>query len=317
MFEVVLSSIGRFECHRLINTNTQEYLEILSGFGGGVNDLVVRNGLNKCTSIIDGYRLESEIAQTHHSKFKGSKLSPFPNRVTEGKYVFDKESYQLPINDIGGNTNLHAFLHNKRFDVVNCQNGEEEAKLILSYDYMGQEQGYPFFYKLEIEYTLGVQGVEIVTTITNTDDKVIPIADGWHPYFHFENGIKDVKMKFGTAERLSSNMNNVLGENREFEDGLLLEEMELDDCFEINESTSGKFNFSLVDSQNAISINFKQESVTGKYKYFQIYTPPSRKQVALEPVTCPPNALNTGQGIIKLDKGEQVEMKFEIAVDKL
>lgn len=317
MFEVVASPLGRFDCHRLINKNTLEYLEVLTSFGAGINDLMVLNGKNSLISMIDGYRSESEIAETHHSKFKGSKLSPFPNRVKAGEYNFGGTTYQLPINEVGGNNNLHAFLHNRRFQVEEIKNGDTQAELVLSYDYRGEEQGYPFFYKLELVYVFGNQGVSIRTNITNTDNKTIPIGDGWHPYFHFENGIKDVEMKFGPAKRLSSNMGNVLGDTHGYESGLTLDDVEIDDCFEISDETLKLYEITLRDKTNGISVNLSQENGANKYKYFQIYTPPSRKQIALEPVTCPPNALNTGEGLIELQKNQNIQMSFGIRIDKI
>ena len=94
----------------------------------------------------------------------------------------------------------------------------------------------------------------------------------------------------------------------------ILEDLEIDDCFEINEQPSSMYELSLTDISNAICISVTQDCEKGKYKYFQIYTPPSRQQIAIEPVTCPPDAMNTGVGLIKLEKQAQVQMKFGMRV---
>ncbi|MGL1886451.1 MAG: hypothetical protein OCD76_08045 [Reichenbachiella sp.] len=312
MFEITSNPIGRFAAHRLINTITNEYLEVLTGFGAGINDLVTQDAQGELVSILDGYRTEKEIRELHHSKFKGSKLSPFPNRITDAKYTFEGASHQMPINDVGGSTNLHAFLHNRPFSVVDTVNGDQEAKLTLGYEYLGVEQGFSYTYQLTIEIAFGEQGITFATQIKNTDDQNIPIADGWHPYFNFDGGLSSVQMQFGAATRLSSNFGNPLDAIHGFESGALLSDgIELDDCFEVANSDEN-YEIVLTDQTSGVTVIVWQESEKGKYKYFQIYMPPSRKQIAIEPVSCPPNSLNTGDGLVVLAPGEVTNMTFGI-----
>lgn len=307
MFKVVKHKIGKFDAVRLINDHTGEYLEVLTEFGAGLNDLVIKNANDQLVSVIDGYRSGKEIINDHHSAFKGSKLSPFPNRVTEGRYVFEGTTYQLPINEVDANNNLHAFLHCRPFELVEESAGEYESSVRLVYEYKGTDQGYPFSYCLTLIYKFREDGAEMQTAITNTSASNIPIGDGWHPYFRFDN-VNAVKMQMSGAERITSNFDNELLARHGFEEERTIEELQLDDCFEIN--GSDQFSVKLKDSTNEIEV--WQESEDKKYKYVQIFTPPGRNSIAVEPVTCAPNAFNTGQGLIRLKPNEKVSMSFGI-----
>ncbi|WP_456457756.1 aldose epimerase family protein [Reichenbachiella sp.] len=309
MFSIQEIKLGNFKAIRLVNENTQEYIEILTDFGAGINDLVVRNSEGNMASVIDGYQSEYEIIHDHHTAYKGCKLSPYPNRIPDGKYEFEGKSYQLVINDLPTNNSLHALLHNRPFEIVGQSANEAGAMLKLRYVYKGTDLGYPFPYELLLTYTMDGSGVKFHTQIQNTGSETLPLGDGWHPYFQFED-LDQIDLEMGPAKRLSSNVGNTLSDEHGFEEESSLAGKALDDCFEVQEN--GEYQVFLRDQKQGIEIEICQESEVGKYKYFQIYTPPSRKSIAVEPVTCPPNAFNTGHGLIKLEPKQEVSMTFGI-----
>lgn len=310
MFEVKGTSYGKFEALRLINAESGEFFEILKDFGAGINDLQLRNSKGQLVSVIDGYTSENQIIQDHFTAFKGSKLSPYPNRVFNGEYDFNGKKYQLPINEMEGNNSLHAFLHNQPFEVLDTSADHEAATVQLRHSYKGIAQGFPFPYDLSITYRFDQSGVSVTTEIINTGSEDMPAGDGWHPYFQFEN-INRVKLKIGDAQRVSSNFNNPCNETHGFESKNYVEATLLDDCFLL--SDQAKNEISLEDEHTGLHFSVWQESLPNQYKYLQIYTPQNRKSIAIEPVTCPPNGLNTKEGIIILNPIQAVSMSFGIA----
>ncbi len=310
MYEIIKSPIGRFEAYQLIHQETGSYLEILSGLGAAINDLKVKNSKDQLVSVVAGYRSDDEIRNGHHSKFAGSKLSPFPNRLAAGKFTFEGTEHQLYINEIELNNNLHALLHNRPFDVVSSSADDKSAVLVLKHAYQGVEKGFPFPYDIEISVAYTLQETTISTKVTNTGDTNMPIGDGWHPYFIFED-ISKVSLKMGQATRVSSLVGNEEGNVHGYESGRLIGEGQLDDCFLVQ---GDRFEVGLEDAEAGVSITTWQESATGQYRYLQVYTPPNRKEIAVEPVSCPPNAFNTGKGLVVLAPGESTEMKIGIRV---
>lgn len=309
MFEIQKLEIGRFEAVRLVNKHTLEYLEVLTGFGAGINDLVLLNGDGQRCAVVDGYRTEEEICNDHHTKFKGSKLSPFPNRIYEGKYTFKHKTYQLPINEVEANNNLHAFLHNKPFQVLDHTADAHGAGLKLKYAYKGTEMGYPFPYEIVLSYGFDQDGVIIGTEVTNTGPEELPIGDGWHPYFKFED-INKVELQMDEVNRVSSNRGNPLGPVMEYRELSAIGSIDWDDCFEIIDNE--RFTLKLKDNKSKIELAWWQDGSEGKYHYLQVYTPPTRNSIAIEPVTCAPNGFNTGEGMITLKPNDTMSMSFGI-----
>lgn len=309
MFKVLKHQLGKFNAVRLINDLTGEYLEVLTDFGAGLNDLQIKCANNQLVSVIDGYRSEEEIINDHSTSFKGSKLSPFPNRIPNGVYEFEGNTYELPITEVGANNNLHALLHNQPFEISEQSESESHAMLKLVYTYEGAEKGYPFAYSLSLTYRFGVEGISINTHIENTSDTRIPMGDGWHPYFKFDD-LNKVQMQMGSAQRKSSNFGNTLNGHHGFEQTRAIDQNTLDDCFQVDGEE--RFSIHLADESKGLTLEIWQESAENEYKFFQIYTPPSRKTIAIEPVSCTPNAFNTGEGLIILEPKQVVSMSFGI-----
>lgn len=310
MFEILQAPIGRFDAYRLYNKETDEYLEVLSEMGAGLNDLVVKNKNGDRVSLLEGYRSDGEIQNTHHVKFRGSKLSPYPNRITEGKFTFDGKEYQFPVNEVSTNNQLHALLHCRPFVLEQQESTASSACIVLSHVYKGTDQGYPWPYTIQIEYTMTEEGITVNTRITNDGKNDMPLGDGWHPYFKF-NSIDNVHLEMSKAKRVSSLVGNPLGDIHGFESSKIIGSTRMDDCFEVN-SDSGPFEVIITDKESGIRVCTWQENGQGQYRYLQLFTPDSRDEIAVEPVTCPPNSFNTGNSLIVLKEEESVEMKMGI-----
>ena len=308
MFEIKSINYDEFEALRLINGETGEYLEILKDFGAGLNDLRLKNRRGELVSFIDGYRSQDEIIHDHYTAFKGSKLSPYPNRVFNGQYEFAEVKYQLPINEVEGHNSLHAFLHNKAFEVIDSNAAHESAVLTLGFAYKGTEQGFPFPYQISIKYQFDASGFSVTTALRNIGVTELPLGDGWHPYFKFDH-VDEVRLCLGNLKRISSNFGNTIGGLHGFEHEQAIGAIRLDDCFEVN---GDKHQITLVEGSTGFSFDIWQESATDQYKYLQIYTPDHRNSIAVEPVTCPPDGLNTKIGVIILQPEEFVEMSFGV-----
>ena len=90
----------------------------------------------------------------------------------------------MPINDVTNNNAMHGLLENKTMTVESQMTDFESAILVLSYQFDGKDQGYPFHPLVEITYTLSRKGFDISFIVTNSN-KTSPLLFyvGWHPYF--------------------------------------------------------------------------------------------------------------------------------------
>ena len=71
---------------------------------------------------------------------------------------------------------------------------------MLEHRYRKEDPGYPFEYDCQVRYILHTDNVlEVMTSVTNLDQTIIPIADGWHPYFRLGGKINDWQLQFHSA----------------------------------------------------------------------------------------------------------------------
>jgi aldose 1-epimerase len=82
-----------------------------------------------------------------------------------------------------------------------------------------------------------------------------------------------------------------------------LEEVTLDDCFQL-QSRSDKLACVLKNQNWSFSIY----AISG-YPYLQVYTPDTRRSIAIECLSAPPDAFNHTQGLIELEPHVQQTFK--------
>jgi len=196
----------------LKNTNTGEYISIVPKYGGNISELVLKKN-DKLYSIIAGYKTIEEFEA--HEYYRNSKLLPFTNRLKDGKYEFEGKSYQLPINEEALNNTLHGFFYKREFEVAATQEYEDFGKLILKTQYNSEFEGYPFVFTAELIYEFSSQkGVNLTTKITNECSELMPIGDGWHPYFSFGGSVDKLHLEVPDGNiNILDNYNNSLAEN--------------------------------------------------------------------------------------------------------
>jgi aldose 1-epimerase len=135
------------------------------------------------------------------------------------------------------------------------------------------QPGYPFMLRLRVEYALGDDGLSVRTTAENAGDRACPFGAGHHPYI--ARHADDV---FGPETKLD--------DTRPFDGELRIGDVTV----------------------------WADEH----WRWVQLFTGDgkpdvARRAVAVEPMTCPPNAFNTGEGLIRLEPGDVFEGRWGIS----
>ncbi|HEX8545499.1 MAG TPA: aldose 1-epimerase [Cytophagaceae bacterium] len=307
MYSIVSEPFGKYTRIKLINTKTQEYAAIIPDFGANVNALVL-NKNEKSYQVIEGDTDPVEMVDLVEKWYRGSKLVPYPNRVANGKYSFEGEDYKLPLNH--GIHSIHGLVYKKKFSVVAQKATEEDAIVELEYNYNRDDKGYPFKFQLNIQYVFNESGLTLVTQIKNTDDRNIPVADAWHLYFQVTSKIDECLFKIPTGEVLEVDDTLIPTGKKLVRDKYVhfakIEDDTFDTCFILpgKKSTVAVEIFDIVED---IRVSVWQETGPKKYNYIQIFSSPSRKSLAIEAMSCEPNAFNTGEGLVILKPGDNFE----------
>jgi aldose 1-epimerase len=316
MFEIKKENKLGIEQVKIFNKNNGEYVAIIPECGGLVNELVLgKSGKNY--SVIDGYSSAEDLAQFR--MHKSSKLIPFPNRIKDGRYNFSEKSYQLPINQPTENHAIHGFIYDKKFNVTHNEINEKEASITLEYIYNGENEGFPFKFITEMIFTLTAEdGLNCQTVVQNLGDVAMPFGDGWHPYFKFDKQVDDIQLKIPTdIKTLVDERMIPTGEILPFNNFIELTKINqimLDTGFRIA-GEDGIVDTELFDPQSNITIKVFQEIGEKKYNFLQVFIPPSRDSIAIEPMTCNINAFNNKDGLIVLEPGDVFEGNYGVRIE--
>jgi aldose 1-epimerase len=311
MFKITTTDFFGTEKIKLLNPQSGEYVSIIPAYGGNLNELVLSKD-DKLHSIIAGDKTLESLSGKTENYYRGTKLSPFPNRINNGKYTFNDKEYQLEVN--APPHALHGLCWNLPFTTKEQSATNNSARLILYANYNALHKGYPFTYQIEIECVLEPGNFKCATRITNSGEQSIPIGDGWHPYFMTGSKVNNLKLQLPEKKQLELDNSLIPTGNyvpgNSFSVPTLLYNTQLDHCFELD-TTNAITETRLIDQSKNISIIIWQQG----YKFIQVYTPPDRNSIAIEPMSCAPDAFNSKNGLIALSPKESTEFSFGVRLE--
>lgn len=304
-----IETAGTFESFgtHVITNGRGSRIEIIPGMGARLNSFKVSvNG--SLLDVIDGYTSPNELATEYYSK--SSLLAPFPNRIADGRYMFEGKEYQLSINKPDEHNAIHGFVSDKAFSVVRSDECPEGYELVLQYQSDGVE-GFPFPFEITVTYLFTDDDrLNIKTEVKNTGDASIPIGFGWHPYFTTGADVGNLTLKLPPVKQLEADSRLIpTGAMAEVNDWAVPEKI-ADAVFDTGfEFISENREVVLSDDYLTITISCGEG-----YNYLQVFTPPWRTSIAIEPMTCAANAFNNKLGPRILQPGSGFSAEFEISV---
>ncbi|NOY78838.1 MAG: hypothetical protein GXO76_13325 [Calditrichaeota bacterium] len=313
MFGWEKERFGTFTRIRLINRETKEFVAFVPGFGGNVNELVLRKN-GKTISVIDGFSSAEEMIQ---NKFmKSGRLIPFPNRILDGIYKFNGKKYQLPITEPARQNAIHGFFYNQPLEEKSIRSLSDRIVAELAFDYTGEYPGYPFRFSVGLTYTLTENHEFIIhSRVKNSGTQPLPFGDGWHPYFRLNRPPDELFLKLPASKklRLTDRMvpNGETEIDNRFTQAARIGTSQLDTVFKLPE-TEGVAAADLIDPQENVTLRVWQETGPRKYNFMVVFIPPNRRSIAIEPMTCATNAFNNHDGLIVLEPGEVFEAEHGV-----
>lgn len=290
---------------RLQDNATEAMVTILPAYGALLHSFEIPFQ-GKSFNVIDNYTSKADIEQSLTLSYKSAKLSPFVCRIPGGKYTYEGQEYEFAKKFPDGSA-IHGLLANKPFNLLAQYTGDKMASATFRYHYKRDDPGYPFEYNCEVRYTLHPDRVlQVETILLNLDDRTIPIADGWHPYFTLGDTVNDYECQFSSNAMLEFDEKLIptgnLLHDTSFAQPTRLNDRFLDNCFllEVPESTPCCV---LHNPNNGLALSF---FTNARYSYLQVYTPDHRKSIAIENLSGAPDCFNNGMGLILLEPRQSV-----------
>lgn len=287
---------------KLKDESSQTFADIIPSHGAMLHAFIVNNN-GEMMNVIDSYANEEDFRSNITNSFKGVKLSPFVCRIKEGKYRFAENNYKLH-GYYDGNNALHGMLYNQSFEIIKQEANNNSATLSMLFKYRS-DSGFPFSYDCIVTYELGKENnLKVLTLVINKDEGLIPIQDGWHPYFTLGNKIDDLQLEFQSKEMVELDKELIpTGNLIKYDKFSSLETFGttiFDNCFSLNFAECQPLCV-LRNHDKRIEIEIHPEK---SYPYLQLYTPSHRNSIAIENISGAPNAFNNGMGFKILPSGE-------------
>ena len=310
MFKIINEKQNDLQRIKLLNIDTGEYISVITELGANVNEIVLKKGSN-LFSLLDGRKSRNEFQGSEI--YNSAVLFPFPNRIVKGKYEFKGDSYQLPVNWPQEGHAIHGFVCDKPFEIIHKHTDEAYAEITLSYKYDASYPGYPFPFQLNVIYRLDENKFSCIIEAENTGENPMPVNIGWHPYFSINEKIDNIKMQIPESDIIIVDKLIPTGEKKKNTNFINLQEIdgrEFDTCFALKEN-GDVYETKLFFPDEDVTMILQQDKI---FKYLQIYTPPGRKSIALEPMTGQANNFNNKEDLINLAGGEKIKMNYAVKV---
>ncbi len=252
---------------------------------------------------------------------KSHVLLPFPNRLQGGTFTFSGKTYCFPINEVEHNNNLHGFENHLDFSILKTIQSNNTLTIELESTFEGCSF-YPFPFTCRLSYQIAHTSFTIQCTLVNNHKSEIPIAWGWHPYFKLtDRGIDNCKLRVGECQNIELGPQNIpTGKKQIFTDFIEFKPVQnktLDHCFTLNKipKTHQKQTLVELNYKNTL-LSFWQVTGLNQSNFFQLYVPPNRKSIAIEPMSASINAFNTGEGLTILSPNQKVSFKAGVRLER-
>jgi aldose 1-epimerase len=246
----------------------------------------------------------------------GIVLVPWPNRIPDGIWKLDGEQQQLDITEPDKHNAIHGLLRHGPYRVLE----QNDGSITLGATVFPQH-GYPFLLETSVRHELTDDGMSVTHRITNESDAPAPVAIGTHPFFQIGDVPTDqltltvhAGTRFPVDERLNPSAEIAVEGDYDLRAGRKVADINLDDAFgdvkPVSQVTA------TLTASDGRSVALWQDD---NFPYVQIFT--TRKfprgsgfvtAIAMEPMTAPANAFNSGQSLKWLNPGETWQASWGI-----
>lgn len=184
-------------------------IEILN-YGGIISKILVPDRDGNFKDIVLGFNSPEAYFGEH--PYFGALIGRFANRIADGKFVLDNQTYTLVKNN--GSNHLHGGTigFDKVFWDAESFENENESGVVLKYVANDMEEGYPGNLTVCVTYSL-TQDNTLKVAYHATTDKKTPINLTQHSYFNlsgdFSSKILDHELTLNADEFLELNENQI------------------------------------------------------------------------------------------------------------
>jgi aldose 1-epimerase len=251
--------------------------------------------------VVDGFSVDEPS-----SAGRGQVLAPWPNRLDGGRYEFDERLGAAAIDEPELGNAIHGLVR-----WVPWRLGARTEEAVALDCVLHPQPAYPWRLELGLEYRLGPEGLTVRVRATNASAEPAPFGIGFHPYLTVGIPVDDMRLTIPASRRLITDERalpageeEVDGTSFDFRTTRTIGSTQLDTCFaSLARESDGRGRVRVEGGGRVVEL-----WADAGFGYLQAYTgdtlePTSRRRqgIAVEPMTCPPNAFASGVDVIRLE----------------
>jgi aldose 1-epimerase len=238
----------------------------------------------------------------------GQILAPWPNRIRDGHYTFEGSTYQLPLTEPARHNAIHGLTNWVRWRLAE----QTPDAVTLEYDIPAQV-GYPWPLALRTRWSVSADGLRCDQQVTNQGGTNAPWGYSVHPYLQLTGvAVDDILLRVpGRIRVLADNRLlpigavKVTGSEYDFVEPRRIGDAVLDTTFgDIEHNADGGSSVTIGSPSGDRSVTVWGDA---NFHWWQVFTGDTlhgerhRRSVAIEPMTCPPDAFRSGRDLIVLE----------------
>lgn len=263
--------------------------------------------------------LETYAAEDAPTKGAGQVLFPWPNRTKDACWTYDGEPQRLEVTEQARGNAIHGLTRRKEWQLLE----HAESSITMAID-VPVQQGWPMPLHAVITYDLAPRELIVTHQVRNDGEAPIGFGVGTHPYFRIGDvPTNDVTLTL-SATRVRPNVadeqlpygaeRDVEGGEYDLRPGVRVGDLDLDTTFGgLVPGPDGRHHHVLTHESASVDVWTDPD-----FGWVQVFTPGDLngrgRAVAVEPMTCPADALNSGTGLITLEPGETWSASWGVAV---
>ncbi|HEY9356173.1 MAG TPA: aldose 1-epimerase family protein [Arthrobacter sp.] len=245
----------------------------------------------------------------------GITLAPWANRVEDGIWYLDGKKQQLDITEVSRNNASHGLLRNAAYSLVD----ESQYSVTLEATVFPQH-GYPFLVRHRVQYLLAEDlGLVVRQTLANDSKAPAPFVLGAHPYLRLgDTDLDELQLtvsadtRLVADERLIPRSAEPVSGDTDLRAGRRVGNLDIDVALTDITFDGGVARHTLT-APDGRGVSLWQDETCGYVHIFVTTDFPGRpRAVAIEPMTGPANAFNSGDGLRWLSPGDSFTMAWGI-----
>lgn len=247
----------------------------------------------------------------------GVVLVPWPNRVRDGRWRHGDQDLQLAVTEPKFHNAIHGLLRFAPYAIT----AEESAAALTATVY--PQTGYPFALETSVTYALADDGIRVTHVIRNAGAEPAPVAVGTHPFITVGDADPADVVLTSTAatwietdERMLPIAEHPVSGDIDLRAGRRLGDGMMDRAYaDLSRDADGLARTTLTAPDGRRVTVWQGEGMDFTHVFITDTYPGRPLAVAIEPMTAPADAFNSGRGLRVLDPGEEWTVEWGVALE--